>query len=100
MKIKKGDKIKVITGKYKNKEANIEAVFTKSNKVLVAGVNEVKKHVKARKGQKSEIVTLTKPIDASNVMIICPKCNKVVKVGYKRIDNKKRRICKKCNEVI
>lgn len=98
MKIKSKDKVKVIAGKFKSKESTVEKVI--GNKIIVAGVNEVKRHVKGNAKQKPEIAILTKPIDISNVMLVCPKCSKPTRVGYKLVDNKKYRMCKKCKEII
>ncbi len=101
MKLKKGDLVTVIKGKENGKTAKIEKVFSKEAKVLVEGVNQFKRHVKARmQGQKSEIVTITKPLRAENVMLVCPKCKKLVRVGYKFLKDEKVRICKRCSKEI
>ena len=101
MKLIKGDKIKVVTGKDKGKDGTIDAVFSKENKVLVGGVNQYKRHVKARNAnEKSEITTITKPLPVSNVALICPKCKKQTRVGYVMEKDKKVRICRKCQEKI
>ncbi len=98
MKIHKGDSVKVITGKDSGKVAKVEKVFSKTGKVLVEGVNQYKRHIKARmQGQKSEIVTLTKPLPLTNVMIMCPKCKQPTRVGVKVLKDSKVRVCKKCN---
>jgi len=68
MQVKKGDKVKIITGKDKGKTGNISQVFPKLNKLIVDGLNLVKKHQKARKqGEKGVIIEISAPIDASNV---------------------------------
>ena len=98
MKIHKGDSVKVIAGKDSGKVGKIEKVFSKTGKVLVEGVNQYKRHIKARmQGQKSEIVTLTKPLPVTNVMVMCPKCKQPTRVGVKVLKDSKVRICKKCN---
>ena len=75
MKLIKGDKVQIVTGKDKGKDGTIDAVFTKEGKVLIGGVNQYKRHVKARSAnQTSEIVTITKPLPIANVALICPKC--------------------------
>ena len=99
MKIKKGDLVKIVLGKDKGKTGKVEKVFSKEVKVLVAGVNQYKRHLKARaQGQPSEIVTITKPLPVSNVIVICPNCKKTARIGYKITGNKKARICKKCGK--
>ena len=66
MKLKKGDLVKVVLGKDKGKQAKIEKILPKIDKVLVTGVNQYKRHLKARaQGQSSEIVTITKPLSSS-----------------------------------
>ena len=68
MQVKKGDKVKIITGKDKGKIGTISQVFPKLNKLIVDGINLVKKHQKARKqGEKGVIIEISAPIDASNV---------------------------------
>ena len=99
MKIKKGDLVKVVLGKDKEKTGKVEKVFSKEERVLVTGVNQYKRHLKARsQGQPSEIVTITKPLPISNVIIICPSCKKTARVGFKITEKSKVRICKKCGK--
>lgn len=101
MKIKKGDEIKVLKGKDKGKTGKVERVFSKEEMVVVAGVNEYKRHIKARsEREKSEIKTITKPLSVSNVILICPKCHKPTKIGYAVSDKGKKRVCKKCKKEI
>lgn len=100
MKLKKGDKIKVISGKDKGKESVIETVYTAKNKVLVKDVNMVTKHIKATKNDKGGVVKVARPIDVSNVMFIDPKTNKPSRIGYKIVDGKKVRVSKKSGEII
>lgn len=99
MKIKKGDKILIISGKEKGKTGKVSSTLPEEGKILVEGVNLIKKHRKPRKsGEKGQIVQVAKPIDASNVKLICPKCSKATRVGYKLTADKKYRICKKCGQ--
>jgi large subunit ribosomal protein L24 len=96
-KFKKGDEVMVVIGKDGGKKGKIEKVFSKTNKILVSGVNLYKRHLKARsQKQPSEIITITKPLPVSNVTLICPKCKKQTRVGFKLEKNDKKRICKKC----
>lgn len=101
MKLKKGDEVKVVIGKDKGKTGKVEKVFTKEDAVLVGGVNQYKRHMKARQqGQTSEIVTITKPLTVAKVQLICPKCKKITRVGYKIEKDVKVRICRKCGKEI
>ncbi|MDI6603392.1 MAG: 50S ribosomal protein L24, partial [Patescibacteria group bacterium] len=73
MKIKKGDTVLIISGKDRGKKGKILKVFPKEGKVLVEGVNLMKKHQKSRRaGEKGQIIQLPKPIDVSNAKLICP----------------------------
>lgn len=101
MKIRKNDKVKVIYGKDKGKESTVERVLLSENKALVKGVNVVKKHLKPGKVSKEGgIISMEKPISVSSLMLICPKCNKPTKVGFKDVDGKKYRVCKKCGNTL
>lgn len=99
MKLIKGDTVKIVRGKDSGKTGKVEVVYSKEAKVLVEGINQYKRHVKAKmQGQKSEIVTITKPLPISNVVLVCPNCKKPTRVGYKILKQDKTRICKKCNK--
>ena len=99
LKIKKGDMVKVIAGKDKDKEGKVIAVDTKNHRVLVEGVNMVTKHTKpSAANQQGGIINKEAPIDASNVMLI--HNGKAVRVGFKVEDGKKVRVAKGSNEVI
>lgn len=101
MKILKNDVVQVVAGKDKGKTGKVEKVLPKEKKLLVEGVNQYKRHVKARtQGQQSEIVTITVPLPVANVALICPKCKQVTRVGYSRNKGTKSRICRKCKEEI
>lgn len=101
MKIKKGDLVKVVVGKDNGKTGKVEKVLSKLNKLVVTGVNQYKRHVKARaQGQKSEIVTITAPMSLANVALICPHCKTQTRIGFSIVKNDKIRICRKCNKKI
>ena len=102
MKLKVGDKVKVIAGSSKGKEGKIIKTLRSENKVIVEGVNIVKKHKKGNGQETGGILEVEAPINASNVMIIDPKTKKVARIGYKKDEktNKKIRISKKSNEKI
>ncbi len=100
MKLKKGDKVVVIAGSNKGKEGKITKVL--EDKVIVEGVNMVKKHLKPKNNNGTgEIVSVEAPIHASNVMIIDPKTKKPTKIKKEIHKNSKKvRISKKSNEKI
>lgn len=101
MKIKKGDTVLVISGKSRGKKDKVLSVFPKEGRILVEGVNMMKKHQKPKKsGEKGQIIHLPGKISVSNVKLICPKCNAPARVGYKISGGKKYRACKKCNQEI
>lgn len=101
MKIKKGDKIKVMAGKDKGRDGKVEKVFENAGRVLVTGINQYKRHVKKNDQMpQGGIVDVPRPIDVSKIMLVCPKCSKAVRVGYKMEKNKKVRICMKCESKI
>ncbi|MCL4353672.1 50S ribosomal protein L24 [Patescibacteria group bacterium] len=96
-KIRKGDEVKIMTGKDRGRTGKVEKVLTKAGKIIVAGANQYKRHLKARsQNQPSEIITLVKPISIANVSLICPKCSLPTRVGFLLERNKKIRVCKKC----
>jgi large subunit ribosomal protein L24 len=101
LKLKKGDKVIVITGKDKGKVGNILQVLPKSEKVIVSGVGEVKKHSKPSKTGGGGIVKKSMPIHISNVAFYDEKSKKLSKVGYKILENgEKKRIIKTSKEII
>jgi len=101
MKIKKGDQVLVISGKYRGKKGKVIRALPKKEKIVVEGVNIVKKHVRPRRaGEKGQIVQMPAPLHVSNVKLICPHCKKATRVGYKIEGEKKYRICKKCKREI
>jgi large subunit ribosomal protein L24 len=101
MKLKKGDLVKIVSGKDKGKTGKIEKVLPKIEKVLVTGVNQYKRHMKARaQGQSSEIVTITKPLSSQNVALVCPHCKLQTRIGFRVEKNDKIRVCRKCDKKI
>ena len=94
MKIKVGDKVRVITGKDKGKEGIITHTFKNENKVVVEGINMIKKHMKPNNANETGgIVEKEAKINASNVMLIDPKTNKVVRVE-KRVETSRKTLKK------
>ncbi len=101
MKIKKGDKVIVITGKDKGKTGEVTKSMPKENKVIVSGVNMVKRHQKPTQENAGGIVSKEAPIHISNVAIVDPKTGKASRMGTKTLDDgRKVRVAKKSGEVI
>ena len=101
MNFKTGDKVVVISGKDKGKQGKITHVLRSENRVVVEGVNIVKKHVKGNGQTPGSINEVEAPINASNVMILDPKTNKPTRIGHSvNKDGKKIRVAKKSNQEI
>ncbi|KIF05424.1 MULTISPECIES: 50S ribosomal protein L24 [Streptomyces] len=103
MKIKKGDLVQVITGKDKGKQGKVIAAFPTESRVLVEGVNRVKKHTKAGQNQAGGIVITEAPVHVSNVQLVVEKDGKkvVTRVGYRFDDEgNKIRVAKRTGEDI
>lgn len=102
MKIKKNDTVIVISGKDKGKKGKVITAMPKEHKVIVSGVNLVKRHKKAdAMGNKAGVFTKNLPIDVSNVAILDPKTEKPTRIGFKIVeDGKKVRFSKKSGEVL
>ena len=100
MKIKKGDKVKIILGKDRGKEGKVEFVMAKKEKIFVGGANLYKRHVKKVRDIEGGIIDIPKSMDISNIGLICPECKKVTRVGIKMEGATKMRVCKKCGKEI
>ncbi len=101
LKIKKGDRVLVLSGKDKGKEGVVERALPADGKVVVKGVNTAKRHQKSRSATESGgIKEIDKPIPVSNVAVISPGDGKPTRVGYKVVDGKKVRVCKRTGEEI
>ena len=101
MHVKKGDKVMVISGKDKGKTGVVLAAFPKKDRVIVEGINIVKKHSKpSQLNPQGGIITKEAPIHVSNVMILDPKTGEPTRVGFKVEDGKKVRIAKKSGELL
>jgi len=103
MRIKKGDKVKILLGKDSGKTGTVERVFSKTGQVLITGLNIYKRHLKPkRQGDQSSggIVDISRPINVSKIALICPKCDKQTRIGIQFNDKIKSRICCKCKALI
>jgi len=102
MKIRKNDTVLVIAGKDRGKTGKVRFAYPQKQKLLVEGINFIKKHSKARgQARQAGIIDLEAPINVSNVMLFCDKCNHPTRIGFRLLeDGKKVRICQSCREVI
>ena len=123
MKIKKGDKVKIIAGKDKGKTGKVLQVFPSRKRASIEGLNLLIKHMRPRRqGEQGQRIEFPAPMNISNMMFLCPRCGKPSRIGYKTVgkdDAKKQaskpegaeqlakakkkrkfRICKKCNQTI
>ncbi|MRG88027.1 50S ribosomal protein L24 [Salinibacillus xinjiangensis] len=99
MHVKKGDKVLVISGKDKGKQGTVLEAYPKKERVLVEGVNQVKKHAKpSQDNPQGGILTQEAAIHVSNVMPVDPKSGEPTRVGYSEVNGKKVRIAKKSGE--
>lgn len=97
MNIRKGDTVLIQKGKDKGKSGKILKVLPKENKVIVEGLNLVKKIKRAKtEAEKNESILVPRPISRANVMLICPHCKKATRIGFQIQNGKKMRVCKKC----
>jgi large subunit ribosomal protein L24 len=100
MKIKKGDSVKILKGKDAGKIGKIIKSLPKENKVVVEGLNLVKKHIRPKKqGEKGQVVEVPRPINISNTMLICPLCGKPTRINIIRENDSRKRKCKKCQGI-
>lgn len=100
-KIKKNDTVKIIAGKDRGKTGKVLHIFPEEKKIIVEGLNLVKKHVRPRReGEKGQRLEIPGRLSISNVMLICSKCGKAARVGYKKTGEDKFKICKKCQAEI
>jgi large subunit ribosomal protein L24 len=121
MRIKRGDKVKILAGKDKGRTGKVLQVFLASNqpacarwrsqagRVSIEGLNLLIKHMRPRRqGEKGQRIEFPAPLDLSNVMLVCPACDRPTRAGYRYIEamksgvkeKKKVRVCKKCKQII
>ena len=100
--VKKGDRVIVTSGRDKGKIGNVKDINRKDGTVLVEGVNIVTKAQKANPmmGIQGGLNKMEKPVSSSKVMLVCPVCEKPTRIGHVVKDDKKVRVCKKCNKEI
>src|SRR2546423_9556004 len=105
MQVRSGDTVLVIAGRERGKTGQISRVLVRDERVVVGGVNLVKRHLKPRPGVvQSGIVEKEAPLHASNVMVLCPSCNRPTRIRRQftgeGVEARKERVCKRCGEVI
>ncbi|MGO9613424.1 MAG: 50S ribosomal protein L24 [Dissulfurispiraceae bacterium] len=102
LRVKKGDTAIVLTGKFKGKSGRVLSVKPLEGKIIIEGINIVKRHMKPnKKYTQGGIIEREAPFHLSNVMLMCPKCNKPTRIANTVLDDGgKLRTCKKCKEVI
>lgn len=102
MKIRKNDPVLVIAGKDKGKKGKVRLAFPQGNRVIVEGINMIKRHSRARGvARQAGIIEREAPIPVSRLMYLCPKCNHPARIGSRFLeDGKKVRCCRACHEVI
>jgi large subunit ribosomal protein L24 len=101
IKIKKNDNIIMLSGKDRGKKGKVIDVNTVTGRVVVEGLNTIKKHVRARKqGQKGQIIHKERAVAVSSVAVVCNSCGKPTRVGYRVDGDNKFRVCRKCKAEI
>ena len=101
MKIKKNDNVILLKGRDRGKQGVVQQVITDKEKIIVDGVNVVKRHMKAQGMRGAEIIEKEMPVPAGNVMLVCTHCQAPTKIATKVLGDRTRaRVCKKCQEVI
>lgn len=100
-KVKKGDTVKMLSGKDRGKTGKVIHVQPKDGKVSVEGLNLVKKHVRPRRqGEKGEVVAVPRFVPVSTVGVVCSNCGKATRVGFRIEKEEKIRFCKKCKSAL
>lgn len=101
MNIKKGDNVIMLQGKDRRKKGKVLAVSPIEKKVVVEGLNLVKKHQRPKtQGQKGQIISVERRVDVSSVQLVCPKCNRPTRISHTIVGGNKIRACKKCGAEI
>jgi large subunit ribosomal protein L24 len=100
MKIKQDDTVLVIAGKDRGKKGRVREVRPSDKKVIIEGINIVKKHTRGRQGaRQAGIIEQESPMDVSKVMVVCPKCGRGARIGHTFLNNgQKVRQCRHCGE--
>lgn len=101
MKIKKGDNVQIMAGKDRGKQGKVLSADRKGGRILVEGLNLLKKHRRPKKqGEKGEVVSIPAYFPVSKAMLVCNSCSKPARVGFRQEGEIKVRYCKKCQATI
>lgn len=101
MNIRKNDTVLVISGKDKGKKGKVRYAFPKEKRLIVEGVNMIKRHTRARAmTRQAGIIEREAPLHVSKVMLVCNKCNRPARAGFRFLEEKRVRVCSSCQEVI
>jgi large subunit ribosomal protein L24 len=100
-KIRTGDDVLVTSGRNKGQQGRVRVNLIEQDRVIVEGVNIVKKHIKRGRARQAGIVEVEAPLHVSKVMLICPSCSQPTRVGIRRnAAGKNERYCKKCDQIV
>jgi len=101
MNIKKGDNVKMLSGKDRGKTGVVVKVSPATGRIMIEGLNVFKRHSRPKKqGEKGQLVEVSRSVNASNVMLMCPSCKTAVRVGHRVEGKRSVRFCKKCKSTI
>ncbi len=102
LEVRKGDEVLVIAGKDRGKQGRVTEVRPRERRVVVEGVNIVKRHRKANPAKREQggIIDIPSPLALSKVMVVCPRCHKPTRVGHRVSGETNERVCKQCGEAI
>lgn len=99
--VRRGDTVRVIAGKDKGKQGKVLRAFPEKQRVVVEGVNKIKKHTRpSQKQPQGGILEIEGTVHVSNVMLVCPGCGEATRVGHVREDGVRLRVCKKCGKQV
>ncbi len=100
MNIKKGDNVKILSGKDRGKTGTVLHAYPDEARIIIDGLNVFKKRARPKKqGQKGEVVNVPRPMPASKVMLVCVNCKNPTRVGFRTDGPRKTRYCKKCKAI-
>lgn len=101
MNIKKGDNVKMLSGKDRGKTGKVAKVIPANGRIMIEGLNIFKKHSRPkRQGESGQMVQVSRSVNASNVMLICPSCKEPTRVGHRTEGGRNVRFCKKCKSIV
>lgn len=98
MKVRLNDTVQIITGKQRGTQGVVEKIDPQSGRLIIGGLNIVKKHRKRQGNRAGGRIEKSAPLDISNVMVVCPHCSMKTRIGYRMEGEKKVRFCKQCQK--